>query len=171
MCDSWMKFNKPTDFNDADSGLRCFSLPLTLRFAARFASILFCKPVDMQWIFQAWVANQNIHRPYDAKKVCPLSYTNMNKIQSLHHVKEHPQISNFLQFESHSKCVKVRAISDLRDLYGNKIQGLDLNFCSLYDWFSGRRYWYHSEDPVQISILIYVQFQRCTCTSWWVIGT
>ena len=45
----------------------------------------------------------------------------MNKINSLHHVKEHPQISNFLQFESHSsKRFKVRAIGDLRDLYGNK---------------------------------------------------
>ena len=52
-------------------------------------------------------------------------YTNMNKMNSLHHVKEHPKFSNFLQFESHSsKCVKVRAISDLRDLYGQKIQGL-----------------------------------------------
>ena len=29
-----------------------------------------------------------------------LSYTNMNKINSLHHMKEHPKISNFLQFES-----------------------------------------------------------------------
>ena len=29
-----------------------------------------------------------------------LSYTNMNKMNSLHHVKEHPKISNFLQFES-----------------------------------------------------------------------
>ena len=47
-----------------------------------------------------------------------LSYTNMmNKIKSLHHVKEHPKISNFLQFESHSSTsFKVRAISDLRDL-------------------------------------------------------
>ena len=51
---------------------------------------------------------------------------NMNKINSLHHVKEHPKISNFLQFESHgSKYFKVRAISDLCDLYGEyKIQGL-----------------------------------------------
>ena len=49
----------------------------------------------------------------------------MNNMNSLHHVKEHPKISNFLQFESHSsKCFKVRAISDLRDLYENKIQGL-----------------------------------------------
>ena len=40
-------------------------------------------------------------------------------------MKEHPKISNFLQSESHSsKCFKVRATSDLRDLYGNKIQGL-----------------------------------------------
>ena len=39
-----------------------------------------------------------------------LSYTNMNKMASLHHVKELPKISNFLQFESHSSnCVKVRA--------------------------------------------------------------
>ena len=54
-----------------------------------------------------------------------LSYTNMNKMNSLHHVKEHPKISNFLQFESHSsKCFKVRAIQVLRDLYGNKVQGL-----------------------------------------------
>ena len=50
-----------------------------------------------------------------------LSYTNMNKMNSLHHVKEHPKISNFLQFESHSsKRFKVRAISDLRDLYEKK---------------------------------------------------
>ena len=35
-----------------------------------------------------------------------LSYTNMTKMNSLHHMKEYPQISNFLQFESHSsKCV------------------------------------------------------------------
>ena len=39
-----------------------------------------------------------------------LSYTNMNTMNSVHHVKEHPKISNLLQFESHSsKCVKVRA--------------------------------------------------------------
>ena len=31
-----------------------------------------------------------------------LSYTNMNKMNSLHHMKEHPKISNILQFESHS---------------------------------------------------------------------
>ena len=38
-----------------------------------------------------------------------LSYTNMNKMKSLHHMKEYPKISNFLQFESHSsKYVKVR---------------------------------------------------------------
>ena len=40
-----------------------------------------------------------------------LSYTNTNKMNSLHHVKEHPEISNFLQIESHSsKSLKVRAI-------------------------------------------------------------
>ena len=40
-------------------------------------------------------------------------------------MKEHPKISNLLQFESHSsKHFEVRAISVLRDLYGNKIQGL-----------------------------------------------
>ena len=46
-------------------------------------------------------------------------------MNSLHHMKEYPKISNFLQFESHcSKCVKVRAtLKDLRDLYGNS-QGL-----------------------------------------------
>ena len=96
--------------------------------------------------------------------------TNMNKIKSLHHVKEHPKISNFLQFESHSsKSFKVKAISDISDLYGNKIQGLASlhpNFCNLYDCrFLGRKYWYHSKDPVQISI--YVQFQCCT----WIWGT
>ena len=54
-----------------------------------------------------------------------LSYTNMNQMNGLHHVKEHPKISNFLQFESHrSKTFKVRAILVLRDLYENKIQGL-----------------------------------------------
>ena len=71
-----------------------------------------------------------------------LSYTSMNKMNSLHHVKEHPKISNFLQFESHSsKSFKVRAILDLRDLYGNNIEGLtslDSNFCNLYDWFFNR---------------------------------
>ena len=51
--------------------------------------------------------------------------TNMNKMNSLHHAREHPQISNFLQFESQSsKSFKVRAISELKDLYGNKIRGL-----------------------------------------------
>ena len=102
-----------------------------------------------------------------------LSYTAWMYLRVLHHVKEHLKISNFLQFEGHSsKSFKVRAISDLRDLYGNKIQGLtslDSNFCNLHDWFLGRKYWYHSKDPVQISIS--VQFQHCTWTSWWVIGT
>ena len=61
----------------------------------------------------------------------------MTKMNSLYHVKEHPKISDFLQFESHSsKSFKVRAISDLRDLYGNKIQGpssLDSNLFNLHD--------------------------------------
>ena len=51
----------------------------------------------------------------------------MNKMNSLHHddMKENPKISNFLKFENHSSNgFKVRAIRDLRDLYGNKIQGL-----------------------------------------------
>ena len=49
-----------------------------------------------------------------------LSCTNMNKMNSLPHVKEHP--TNFLQFESRSsKSFKVRTISDLRDLYGNSV--------------------------------------------------
>ena len=36
------------------------------------------------------------------KKACPyfLSYTNMNKMNSLHHMKEYPKISNFLQFRN-----------------------------------------------------------------------
>ena len=48
----------------------------------------------------------------------------MNKMNSSHHMNEYTKMSNFLQFECHSsKCFKVRAIiSDLRDLYGNKIQ-------------------------------------------------
>ena len=66
-----------------------------------------------------------------------LLHTNMNKMNSLHQVQEHPKISNFLQFESHSsKSFKVRAISDLRYLYGNKTQGLrslDSNFFNLHD--------------------------------------
>ena len=40
-----------------------------------------------------------------------LSYTNMNKMNSLYHMKEYdyPKIRNFLQFESYSsKCVKVK---------------------------------------------------------------
>ena len=44
-------------------------------------------------------------------------------MNSLHHVKELSKISNFLQFESYSsKCFEVKAISNLRDLYGNKMQ-------------------------------------------------
>ena len=40
-----------------------------------------------------------------------LLYINMNKMNSLHHKKEHPKISNFLQCEVHSsKSFKVRAI-------------------------------------------------------------
>ena len=80
-----------------------------------------------------------VNRSTLCKKACPhfLSYTNMNKIGCLPHVKEDPQISNFLQLESHSsKSFKVKAISDLRDLYENKIQGLtslDSNFCNLHD--------------------------------------
>ena len=60
----------------------------------------------------------------------------MNKVNSLHHGKEHPKISNFLQFESHrSKTFKVRAISDLRDLYGDKIQGLPSLAFMFYTFF------------------------------------
>ena len=73
-----------------------------------------------------------LYRPYWIHKGVSvslfLSCTNMNMINSLHQVKEHSKItcSNFLQFESHSsKRFKVRAIFWLlRDLYGNKIQGL-----------------------------------------------
>ena len=36
-----------------------------------------------------------------------LSYTNMNKMNSLHHMEAHPQISNFLQFESAVKVSKL----------------------------------------------------------------
>ena len=42
-----------------------------------------------------------------------LSYTNINKTNSLHHVKNVPKLAPFPQFESRSKCFKVRAISDL----------------------------------------------------------
>ena len=50
-----------------------------------------------------------------------LLYTNMNIMNGLHQMKEHPKISNFLQFESHSsKSFKVKATSVLRDLYENK---------------------------------------------------
>ena len=49
------------------------------------------------------------------------------------------------------------------------LTSLDSNFCNLHDWFLGRKYWYNSKDPVQISISL--QFQHCTWTSWWVIGT
>ena len=37
-----------------------------------------------------------------------LSYTNMNKINSLHHVKENPKLSNFLQFYSSLCTIKIR---------------------------------------------------------------
>ena len=41
-----------------------------------------------------------------------LSYTDMNKMNSLYHAKEHPKISNFLQFESHrSQGCKFYSIS------------------------------------------------------------
>ena len=47
-----------------------------------------------------------------------------------------PKISHFLQFESHSsKSFKVRAIWVLRDLYGNKIQGLKSLAFMLYTFF------------------------------------
>ena len=56
-----------------------------------------------------------------------LLYTNMNKMNSLHHMKEYTKSSNFLQFESHSKSLKVRAIfADLRDLHGNNICALQI---------------------------------------------
>ena len=44
------------------------------------------------------------------KKACPyfLSYTNLNKMNSLHHINVFPKISNVLQFESHS-CKYVQA--------------------------------------------------------------
>ena len=65
-----------------------------------------------------------------------LSYTKMNKVNSLHHVKEHPKIRNFLQFESHSSnTFKVTAISDLRNLYENKIQGLSSLTFMFYTFF------------------------------------
>ena len=60
----------------------------------------------------------------------------MNKMNSLHHVKEHPKCSNILQFESHSsKFFKVRIISYLRDLYGNKIQDLTSLAFMFYTFF------------------------------------
>ena len=44
-----------------------------------------------------------------------LSYTNMNKRNSLHHMREYPQISNFLRFESHSsKCVKALVLLKIK---------------------------------------------------------
>ena len=45
----------------------------------------------------------------------------MNQMNSSHHVKEHPKISNFLQFESQAVNVSKLelAVSDLRDLYGS----------------------------------------------------
>ena len=43
------------------------------------------------------------------------SYTNMNKIKSLHQVKEHPKMSNFLHFEIQG------------------VTSLDPNFCNLHD--------------------------------------
>ena len=45
-----------------------------------------------------------IHKGLSLFFVC----THMNKMNSLQYVKEHPKISNFLQFESHSsKSFKV----------------------------------------------------------------
>ena len=74
---------------------------------AYIASLFCCLP---RFLFGCYPP----HRPY-AKKACPhfFFYTNMKKIKRLHHVKEHPKISSFLQFESHSsKSFKDRAISD-----------------------------------------------------------
>ena len=58
----------------------------------------------------------------------------MNKMNSLHHVKENPKISNFLQIESHSsKNFKVRAISDLRDLYGALLASILISVICMID--------------------------------------
>ena len=100
------------------------------------------------------------------------SYTNMNKMNSLQYVKEHPQISNFLRCESRSsKSFKVRAISDLRDLYGNKIQGLsslDSNFFNLHDWSLGKHTDIIQKTPSKL-VLMY-SFNVVLGSSWWVIG-
>ena len=42
----------------------------------------------------------------------------MNKMNSLHHVKEHPKISSFLQFES-QLAVKVSELELILDLCSN----------------------------------------------------
>ena len=44
------------------------------------------------------------------KKACPYFYRtkNTNKMNSLHHMKEYPKISSFLQFESHSSKCKIK---------------------------------------------------------------
>ena len=37
-----------------------------------------------------------------------LSYANMNEMNSVHHMKEHPKISNFLKFENHSSTLELQ---------------------------------------------------------------
>ena len=81
-------------------------------------------------------------------------------MNSLHHAREHPQISNFLQFESQSsKSFKVRAISELKDLYGNKIRGLTQHasfsrnglLAGIYQ-VTGRRYWYRESHGQTVTV-------------------
>ena len=65
-------------------------------------------PLKLKW---AWSVKGEDIDPIHKGVSLFLLYTNMNTINSLHHVKEHSKISHFLQFESHSsKSFKVRAI-------------------------------------------------------------
>ena len=86
-------------------------------------------PVMFSSSFSTWIRKRNelFHDPpFDNHTIDPihkgaslfLSYTNMNKMNSLHHVKEHPKISSFLQFES-QLAVKVSELELILDLCSN----------------------------------------------------
>ena len=68
-------------------------------FVVRFLSLIF----NLSFSFRVRVMTADVRGltiPMQKGVSLFLSYKNMNKMNSLHHMKEHPKISNFLQFES-----------------------------------------------------------------------
>ena len=78
--------------------------------------LYFCKRCsgffNIPWVGLGW--ETKVHGLIDPMQKCMslfLLYTNMNQMNSLHHMKEYPKISNFPQLESHSsKCSKLELL-------------------------------------------------------------